>query len=400
MKYKPKRDIPLFARELKTLSPSKIRDHILRKRNKVVTAESITMWFKRHPDIYDELAKELVSNKPSVKEEVPEHIFQNGAFEQLESIRNWIIEMQDRDIVKIPNRVNAIKRVCMGRFPNWGVDLVKEGLWCFKHPDRLTLDEARTIVRILKSKGFDTASIRLPLRDFLLSKGIVVGKKITGAKSKGYGKFAKLYVPIETLSKMLAWIKTVDFEAYVIDKFMFKTGTRINATLEALIENLREFEDHAEIRVYDKARRSLYPEGKEWIKYIDTDLLKDIKAIIGDRKTGKIFSKTDMEMSKINREALKRFVPDLEPKIPMPNHFWRHMFAQHMLRLTNWNYGAVAELGGWTVKALEESYGKPPQAVVKSWGLQYMPMIKIESEPTIPKPNPIVEEALDCGIDI
>lgn len=61
----------------------------------------------------------------------------------------------------------------------------------------------------------------------------------------------------------------------------------------------------------------------------------------------------------------------------MPNHFWRHMFYQHMLRLTDWNYGACAELGGSTVKSLEESYGKPPRVIVKKWGLKYMPMIKV-----------------------
>jgi len=274
------------------------------------------------------------------------------------------------------------------------VDLVKENLWCLKHPDRLTLDEAREIVRILKRKGHSTSTIRIPLRDFLLSKGIVVGKKITGAKSKGYGKFAKLYVPIKTLRGMLQWLKTKDFEAYVATLFMFKTGTRIEATLKALIENIREFGDHAEISVYDKARRSIHPEGKEWIKNVDSTLLGCLKALIGDRMSGRIFQKTRMEMSEINREALKRFVPQLEPKIPMPNHFWRHMFFQHMLRITEWNYGACAELGGSTIKSLEESYGKPPKAVVKKWGLKYMPMIKVETK-AVPSEETISTQILE-----
>jgi integrase len=49
---------------------------------------------------------------------------------------------------------------------------------------------------------------------------------------------------------------------------------------------------------------------------------------------------------------------DLMEEIPMPFHFWRHQFAQHMLRKTDWNYALVAGLGHWTVETLERYYGK------------------------------------------
>jgi len=384
-KYNPSRDIPDFARELKMLSPSKIRDYILMKRNEKVTSESVTMWLKRHADVEEQLRKELVEGLPTAKEAVDVSIFANGKFEEIESVKNWIAEMGDRNIVNVNPNVSTIKRVCTGKFPKFGLDLVASGEWCLKHPDRLNLDDAIEIIRILKAKGFDTASIRVPLRGFLLSKGIVVGKKISGAKGRGYGTFASLFVEMDVLNKMLRWLKERDFEAYVIDKFMFKTATRITATLKATIklpngmENIQEFSDHAEITVYDKARRDIHPEGKKWTKHLDLELLKDLKTIIGDRTEGAIFTKTNDEMGDLNREALRLFAPELEPHIRMTNHFWRHMFAQHMLRLTEWNYGVVAELGGWTVKALEESYGKPPQAVVQSWGLKFMPILKVEA---------------------
>ena len=385
MKYKPERDLPDFAREHKTLSPSKLAEVVLNKRNKRVTSESVTMWFKRHPEVYEQLSKELVEGLPTEKEAVDASIFQNGQFEQIESIKNWIAEMGDRNIVNVSANVSTIKRVCMGKFERFGLDLVASGEWCLKHPDRLSLDDAIEIIRILKAKGFDTASIRMPLRGFLLSKGIIVGKKISGAKGRGYGTFASLFVEMDVLNKMLRWLKERDYEAYVIDKFMFKTATRITATLKAMIklpngmQNIREFGDHAEITVFDKARRDIHPKGKKWTKYLDLELLKDLKTIIGDRKEGAIFTKTNDELGDLNREALRLFAPELEPHIRMTNHFWRHMFAQHMLRATEWNYGVVAELGGWTVKALEESYGKPPQAVVQSWGLKFMPILKVEA---------------------
>jgi hypothetical protein len=43
------------------------------------------------------------------------------------------------------------------------------------------------------------------------------------------------------------------------------------------------------------------------------------------------------------------------------------MFAQHMLRLTNWHTAKVAALGNWTEQALKESYGEPPEDIVQHW---------------------------------
>jgi hypothetical protein len=74
-KYKPERDIPEFARQAKTVSPSKLAKEILNRRNKEITPESITMWFKRHPTIYDDLSKELVQGLPTEKQAVDIGIF-------------------------------------------------------------------------------------------------------------------------------------------------------------------------------------------------------------------------------------------------------------------------------------------------------------------------------------
>jgi hypothetical protein len=79
---------------------------------------------------------------------------------------------------------------------------------------------------------------------------------------------------------------------------------------------------------------------------------------------------------KILKMAYKEVIPELEPKITRPHHFWRHQFAQHMLRATNWNYDLVAELGRWKdTKTLKECYGKPPIEVIAEWGLIYIPQI-------------------------
>jgi integrase len=382
MNYKPSRDIPQFAMECKTLRPSKLAEIVLNRRNEKRTPESITMWFKDHPEIYQQLSKEIIEGLPTEKEQVDASIFQSGSFKELPSVKAWLLEMKARDLSEkyIKHQLCNLRLTCMGRFPkHHHIDLVQEGKWCLKHPDRLLLQDAMEIIAILKDKGIDTYPYKTALKNFLTSKGVVIGKKIAVGKSKSYGKLARLFVERATLNDMLMWIKEQNFEVYVADDFMFKTGTRLTATLNALADNIN-FEQHT-IRVYDKARRSLYPEGKEWEKHISPKLWQNTMTLLGDRRTGKIFqSIKDHDLEKLNRKALKQFIPYLEPKIRMPNHFWRHMCIQHLLRITDWNYAVVAELVGSTVASLQESYGKPPEAVVREWGLKYLPTLEASEE--------------------
>jgi hypothetical protein len=263
---------------------------------------------------------------------------------------------------------------------------VKEGLWTFKHPDRLTLEDGRELVRILKERGYDTFRVRQVLRDFLLSKGEIVGNKIAGGKPKSYGKFAKLKVPIETLNQMLEWIKAQNYEAFLVDKFMYETATRITATLNAKIENIEEYGDYGIVVVFDKGRKSIFPEGHKWEKTITHSLLLEIKKHIEIKTNGKIFNITKAEMASINMSAIKKFCPKLLEKFGHinPNHFWRHMFAQTMLFFTDWNTPLVANLGGWTVSALEESYGKPEDEQIRKWGRETIPKI-FEMRPLTPQ---------------
>lgn len=65
------RDIPKFAQEYETVSPSELSRIISRERQKQITPESVTMWFKRHPEIHDQLVKSIKS-RPS--EEVPKRV--------------------------------------------------------------------------------------------------------------------------------------------------------------------------------------------------------------------------------------------------------------------------------------------------------------------------------------
>jgi len=385
MNYNPKRDIPQFARELRSLSPSKIAHRILNRRNVERKPESVTMWFKDHADIKDQLKKEIVDGLPTEKQAVDQSIFENHSFEEIPSIKEWKLEMNARDLAPdyVTARINILKQLCQGKFPNHDIDLVAEGKWDFKHPDRFNLKDAMEIIQTLKEKHYvDTTGYKGALKDFLISKGEVIGKKIAVGRSRSYGKYAKLYVPKEMVIMMLAWIKSQNFEAFVCDLFMLTTGTRIQATLDALLkakidpetkirrEGLRILGNHGEITVYDKGRRSKYPIGHPWDKRVNPELLTAILTLANGRTQGKIFQNLDDEkLAKLNKKAIELFSPQTLKDYPdlCPNHFWRHLFYQYILRQTEWNYAIAGALGGARPQSVEESYGQPPDETVKKW---------------------------------
>lgn len=368
MKYRASRDLPNFAIEYHTLSPVKLTDIILKERNKEVNPESVTMWFKRHPEISQGLRNKILDVElPEI--EVSQSIFANGTFEELPSVKNWKLQLDSRELAKkyMQQKFLSLKHLCMGT--SHGFDFVAEGKWCLKHPDRLTLKDVMQFISLLKAKGKDTFYYKRDGKDFLQSKGIGVGKRIAVGKPKGYGKFAHLFIEKATLKKMLTWIKQENYEVYVVDEFMYKTGTRIGATLNALIQDLHQVGDKAIQRVYDKGRKSKYPKGHPWNKRVDTELLWNMKQLIGNKTHGKIFNVESPTVGNLNRKALEKFAAETLLEYPslMVNHFWRHMFFQHMLRKTKWNYTIAAALGGSTPQSVEESYGKPPEQQIKRW---------------------------------
>jgi len=172
-----------------------------------------------------------------------------------------------------------------------------------------------------------------------------------------------LFIDKETCYKILDHIKERNYEAYVANNFMWKTGTKYKATLEAKLENIYKIKEEYFITVYEE-------KTKPWEKYIPSILIDEIKLLTNypDNKCGLLFPNIDEEINKkLMIEALETIFPQLLEKYPLLiEDFWRHMFAQHMLRTTEWNYEVVANLGGWDIKSLKESYGKPVEDNLRS----------------------------------
>jgi len=259
-----------------------------------------------------------------------------------------------------------LKRVCMGNMKVKGGRLDIEG-WGLKHPDTLSLEDAKEFIRNMNDAGLNNRGFRLALRNFLTFKGIVVrSTDISGELEQQAGQYADLYVSKEKLYKILEWLKSMNYEAYLATLFCYKTACRKTAMLEADASYINE--EEKTIVVFEKAvaRRA----KRRTVKEIPSDLWELIK----DRK-GKLFNIEAQELNNLLRTAYKEIIPKLAERIPMPIHFWRHMFAQHMLRQSGWNLQLVASLGGWSTDALEKYYGKADKETILKFGRETLPKI-------------------------
>ena len=380
--------VPDLVRKYRTFKPTEIAQLILADYNTNVTPESVTMFFKRHPEIETELRREIVSDE---KENivVSESIFSNGTFEELPSIKKLIIEQRPRVAPRVlEDTLGAIKCICLGKYTD-----IREGesgrrnyvekripAWTLKHPDRLTLEHAKEYIAFLHGLGRNTHRYRLGARAFFLSRDSIKVKPTDIAGDKGeIGKYGKVVVPKETLSAIFNHMKAKNFDYYACNHSSYKTATRITATLtETKKSNMRE-EDG--ITVLDIKDKGLHRKGRQkWTKIIPPDVRDELLWLFSKYGDSAFAHIDAQDLRAFNKEVYQLFLTDnpkaLELAMKEPFHFWRHMFAQHMLRATNWNYDIVAELGGWSdTNTLKKCYGSPPQEVLRKAGITIIPTI-------------------------
>jgi integrase len=385
-KYKPRRDIPQAVRQLKSFSPSKIRDWIREHKTKKdrvtkkrlqlnVTPQSISMWFKRHPQILRRLKNEVIE-KEVQREAISETMFENGAFRKIPCIQQMIIDMRGDEAkeVSINTNVSCIKRVCMGKLPqtiqqirNKEQTIIIED-WGLKHPRALTVDDCLKFNSEMVKHKVGDRNWRLAMRCFLKSRGLKGWNKLSG-KYKGAGKYAHVYAPPEKMRAIFAWLNKINREAHDASYFGFKTGCRIGATLEA---NAKYVDQEARtIWVFEKA--SKHTPKRKLKKKIPSDLWEVLKPRI--ERGGQLFNIKQSELNGLLKACYKTIIPELTEDIPMPFQFFRHQFAQHGLRATGWNTSLIAKLGGWTVGVLERYYGKMDEQTAFKEGEKFLAFI-------------------------
>lgn len=368
VRYKPERDIPKAVRKLKSLSPTRIVEWVQenrteldkygRKKQKDIKPQAITMWFKRHPEEHKKLAREIEDEELNGRV-ITEGIFQRKVFIKIPCMEKWIIKMRARQAkeISIMKFVGAIKQVCLGQLPQTRKERkMKKPIeyiegWGIKHPRRLTVQDGMKYISELMARKKATRNHRLALRNFFKSRNLEGWDDISGKLEQEAGKYAYLYVPPETLQLILQYIKGLNPIAYRACKFALKTACRMGGVQSAHTNKIN-YTDHT-IWVTEKATRGKPKRSQE--KFISQDLWEELG--LEDYK-GKLFDIKEDELCNICTTAYQAIIPELAPEIPMPFHFFRHQFAQHGLRRTQWNYALIAGLGHWTVETLERYYGK------------------------------------------
>ena len=391
--------IPIMVKKHHTFSPSALIQAILTEYNKDFSLAAFTLFFQRNPDILKQLETEVTAEDIQ-QIEVSDNIFQNGAFEQLPSIKKWNIEKTTLVSPKYQRtHVNQIKLICQGIYytrDKTNHQFIEHHIpnWTLKSPERLTLEQFLEFIAEVQKAGCCTNTYRMAFRDFWLSRtnqtlkpSQVSGLMTTGTTHK-LGRWKNVFVPKDTLKKILEYIKERDFIAYAADFTMFKTGCRSKATLtEFLHAKLRNEDGIYILTVTDKG---FHRSGRQpFDKIIMSDLL-EVLNICWEKNGENAFAGLNSQyLRNLNKEAYKIFLADdidrdgtvkqesaLELGLASPNHFWRHMFGSHMLRATGYNYTAVAELGSWkTEDMLKKVYGAPPKEMLRKIGLETIPTI-------------------------
>ncbi len=370
MKYKASRDIPKACRLLNTTSPTVITEWIRanrtekdlktkKRRQSTITVNAVIKWQGRHPKLMRQLEAEITDEELS-QVAISETLFENGTFKEIESVRTWLLELTGREakVESINAMLGDIKRICKGEIRKAGVEgkpsaedyEIIEG-WGLIHPDKLTVEHVLSYIDQLKKRKHKTRQYRLSGRNFLQSKGEKGIHKISGKISQ-MGKYAHVYATKPQIDEIFANIKKVNVIAYLASKFSYKCGgVRLTATLTAHSSKFAfDGQDHT-IFVEEKATRGKDKRIQE--KLIPEDFWEEIKHL-----KGILFPIEQQALRDILKSAYQKVIPHLLKDVVMPFHFWRHQFAQHMLRRTDWNYGLVAGLGHWTVETLERYYGK------------------------------------------
>jgi len=307
-------------------------------------------------------------------------------FKENRSIKEWVNMQKKRRVSEgvIRDRQNALFNVCT----HLG-----------KSPDNLTVEDCAKLVHEMRDKqesgeeqikGLAYYSIRKPLRIwFMLSKGIsgelLTNEGIDAGRSKGTGSMASERITKEQRKRFwenvpIAVVKYCEGETERIDNiveeiraisvFMYYTATRITASANMKFNDVKSGYKMGmwEMHVLDKGKRG----GIEWLKLLHGHGLEAMKEYV-EKRFGIPQDIQDETLSSLDKyvfpwikanykkecKIMKHALMLSGLQTTIPNHIWRHTFAQDWLDASDWNYELGASLGGWTdTGTMKLSYGK------------------------------------------
>jgi len=243
-----------------------------------------------------------------------------------------------------------------------------------RHPNKLTIEECANFLSEIKNKkikGLSRYQVKQSIRSWfqlihgvnsetLNSKGID-GEVEYHLGSKAYDRLTReqRHAFIKALKEIIENDKDEKpfIDAWIsLPYFLYYTATRINATLDAYIENIERYNDKWVITVVDKGR---HKKGrKKWRKLIIGELKEKLEKNLesrGNPEQGRLFP---FSYIKVINVFMKAYEKAGIPKPEQTCHIWRHTSAQDFLDATNWNYELCAQTLGWEdTRTLKKCYG-------------------------------------------
>ena len=219
------------------------------------------------------------------------------------------------------------------------------------------------------------------VRDFMAFHGYVFPRGEKGIMSQSInafrGKYADVKLTPEQITEIIDLIaNTHGFDSDVFRCFMFglDTCSRKNAIINAKLDYdliQRSAKTILVVSVFESKTQEI--RGGIWKKYILNPNLQD--QIIQRKKSGKTYLIEDRSPAGVERlrrdlcQVYKKIQPNnLEYILSHAFHSLRHFGAHYHLSRCNYNYAAVAKIGGWnTNEEVERSYGEmPPEVLINT----------------------------------
>jgi integrase/predicted DNA-binding protein (UPF0251 family) len=239
-----------------------------------------------------------------------------------------------------------------------------------RHPSKLTIEQCADILTTLRQKkipNLNFYALKRAIRSWFQNLHGINGEILT---SKGIDASIPNQLGIRAFDRLNRkqrhdFIKALKqiipkdsyFEAWIsLPYFLYYTGTRIEASLKAQIEDIEKHGKYWIIKVIDKGK---HKNGRKlWRKLIIGELKEKLEKNIASRgniKNGLLFPFYYRLIRETFIEAYKK------ANIPIPAqpcHIWRHTSAQDFLDATNWNYELTAQVLGWEdPRILRKCYG-------------------------------------------
>ncbi len=219
------------------------------------------------------------------------------------------------------------------------------------------------------------------IRDFCGYYGIIWRRGVGGIMSQkviDHGKYADIRLTKEELQKADEFIKTkwgLDSDIYRWFWVGIESCARSSALCDMELDYTKSKTDSEKITfvmiAFEIKTKDI--RGGKWYKYITRSDTQQSLELLKSRGGTRIYE------SKLSQHRFKKLIYKQLNQVYKhlgktgsyferhPTHVLRHIGAHYWLAKTDYNYGLIAEIGGWnTIDELKKSYGQiPPEKILE-----------------------------------